>query len=543
MIVNVTVMSFFTKYKVNICRVCISVVLLLMVFSCMFFSCHDSASSSMRNEQYLKYDSCHSMISSGVSRMEALKYARIAVDIAESLPDERLMLESYIDMSRVLYLLNQYQVALEYAYKAVRLSVKLEDLDAGAEAKRLCGAIYTDLGNSDSAWRYLNEVLDYYNSVNDTTGLVRALGTKAISLGKEGKLDSCIEILDSIYAMSSMQRNYKLMLTTRLNLINAYSLSGNLNRCFGLLDSTFCNIPERYISSKDSLVVRFYDGEIFYKSGKYDDAGRILDGVLDDARKKHCYEILMPSYDYMISLARMEGDYRRVSELLSEKYALKDSVEGLDVQQKIAEMEVIYEVTRKNAEIDKLVMQNRWNIQRIIFIAVFMVGIVIFIVVRMKMKARIAAAEAKVLSKDLDMKREQLTNMAIYFYEQKRMTDSLYVTLKQISAYNDVEDVRKELRNVCSQINSSPVNDTKNRINTYIDNNYHSFITNIGQKYPDLTDSEKRICAMLLVDFSTKDISDVLHISDRSINNIRSKIRKKLSVPDNVSITSFLKKI
>lgn len=36
---------------------------------------------------------------------------------------------------------------------------------------------------------------------------------------------------------------------------------------------------------------------------------------------------------------------------------------------------------------------------------------------------------------------------------------------------------------------------------------------------------------MLLIDYTTKEISDVLNISEKSINNIRSKIRKKMDVP------------
>ena len=60
---------------------------------------------------------------------------------------------------------------------------------------------------------------------------------------------------------------------------------------------------------------------------------------------------------------------------------------------------------------------------------------------------------------------------------------------------------------------------------------------------PDLSDSEKRICTMLLIDYTTKEISDVLNISEKSINNIRSKIRKKMDVPENFSISQFLKNI
>lgn len=48
---------------------------------------------------------------------------------------------------------------------------------------------------------------------------------------------------------------------------------------------------------------------------------------------------------------------------------------------------------------------------------------------------------------------------------------------------------------------------------------------------------------MLLINFSTKEITNVLNLSERSINNIRSKIRKKMSIPDYMSISDFLKNV
>lgn len=90
---------------------------------------------------------------------------------------------------------------------------------------------------------------------------------------------------------------------------------------------------------------------------------------------------------------------------------------------------------------------------------------------------------------------------------------------------------------------NSTLDETKNKINNYIDTNYSEYISRLNEKFPDLSDSEKRICTMLLIDYTTKEISDVLNISEKSINNIRSKIRKKMDVPENFSISQFLKNI
>ena len=65
----------------------------------------------------------------------------------------------------------------------------------------------------------------------------------------------------------------------------------------------------------------------------------------------------------------------------------------------------------------------------------------------------------------------------------------------------------------------------------------------ISKRYPNLSATEKRVCAMLSSDFSTKEIASVLNCSDRSLNNTRSRIRKKLGIQEGANLSEFLKNI
>lgn len=48
---------------------------------------------------------------------------------------------------------------------------------------------------------------------------------------------------------------------------------------------------------------------------------------------------------------------------------------------------------------------------------------------------------------------------------------------------------------------------------------------------------------MLSSNFSSKEIASVLNCSDRSLNNTRSRIRKKLGIPEGSSLSDFLKNL
>ena len=208
------------------------------------------------------------------------------------------------------------------------------------------------------------------------------------------------------------------------------------------------------------------------------------------------------------------------------------------------EMEVIYEVSQKNAAIDHLILQNKWNKQRLILILLIIITISAIVIIKIKTNAKLVASKVHLLDEELKNKKNELTNMAIYYYELKKMVANLYVKLKQINYHCKDTETKQSLAGVCtSMAQNSTLDETKNKINNYIDTNYSEYISRLNEKFPDLSDSEKRICTMLLIDYTTKEISDVLNISEKSINNIRSKIRKNMDVPENFSISQFLKNI
>lgn len=123
----------------------------------------------------------------------------------------------------------------------------------------------------------------------------------------------------------------------------------------------------------------------------------------------------------------------------------------------------------------------------------------------------------------------------------RSIVNDVMENLQKIESNVTTDKEKKNIRKLIIQLNESFSDNSKAQIYNFIDDNYSDFIQRLTLKYPDLVVSEKRICAMLLINFSTKEITNVLNLSERSINNIRSKIRKKMSIPDYMSISDFLK--
>src|SRR5699024_9333036 len=63
------------------------------------------------------------------------------------------------------------------------------------------------------------------------------------------------------------------------------------------------------------------------------------------------------------------------------------------------------------------------------------------------------------------------------------------------------------------------------------------------EKHPDLTGREQKLCAYLRTDMSSKEISSLMNISVRSVENNRYKLREKLKLDRKENLKDFIMNI
>ncbi|KAA6352375.1 hypothetical protein EZS27_000325 [termite gut metagenome] len=69
---------------------------------------------------------------------------------------------------------------------------------------------------------------------------------------------------------------------------------------------------------------------------------------------------------------------------------------------------------------------------------------------------------------------------------------------------------------------------------------HENFFRNLKERYPDLTSNDLRLCALLRLNLSTKDISNMMNISIRGIEAARYRLRKRLNIPSEQDLTDFM---
>jgi DNA-binding CsgD family transcriptional regulator len=72
---------------------------------------------------------------------------------------------------------------------------------------------------------------------------------------------------------------------------------------------------------------------------------------------------------------------------------------------------------------------------------------------------------------------------------------------------------------------------------------YEEFFAKLKNRAPDITPAEVRICALMRLNRTTKEISRISGKTQGTIDNTRSRIRKKLGLSDEENLYDFLGEI
>lgn len=66
------------------------------------------------------------------------------------------------------------------------------------------------------------------------------------------------------------------------------------------------------------------------------------------------------------------------------------------------------------------------------------------------------------------------------------------------------------------------------------------YFKRLKETYPKLTNNDIRLCSYLRMNFTSKEIAQLLNISTRAVEISRYRLRKKLSLEHNINLTDFL---
>jgi DNA-binding CsgD family transcriptional regulator len=115
-----------------------------------------------------------------------------------------------------------------------------------------------------------------------------------------------------------------------------------------------------------------------------------------------------------------------------------------------------------------------------------------------------------------------------------KISSSLNKNKEQQAIFNELKKIQEEIKS-----NIEHDNNWK-KFEENFDLVYENYLKRLTETYPNLTVTDKKICAYLKMGLSSKDIAPLLNMSYRSVEMSRYRLRKKMNLDRNVSLSDFL---
>ncbi len=139
----------------------------------------------------------------------------------------------------------------------------------------------------------------------------------------------------------------------------------------------------------------------------------------------------------------------------------------------------------------------------------------------------------------LEGKKRELTVGALRLVQISELNNNLISDLEKISGHTS-EEGTELIRQTIAKFNLRSEEKFWQEFESRFENVYETFYTNLTQLFPELTSGEQKLCALLRLNLSSKDIAAITFKDPHSVDIARYRLRKKLNLKQEEKLIEFL---
>jgi tetratricopeptide (TPR) repeat protein/DNA-binding CsgD family transcriptional regulator len=441
----------------------------------------------------------------------AMEQFHMGIRISEEKSKTDKLPNLYNNLGVIYVNLNNPQKALDLYTKALVLFERKHDSINIAGTTTNIGSIYIQLGNYRIARQYYRAGLALFEKIGLRAGQAHALFKLGILFEMEKEYDSAIHYLDL-----------------------SYTLQDNL----GLLPS---GSPAIFRAETE-----IHLGVNYYESGKIEVAKVFLQKGYQNAYQNGQISLVSLAAKFLSDIKKKENDFKSALEYHGIFKRYSDSLYNEENVRKLTrlEMQYQYESQIAKARLEKELEEQKRKRTNLVYIlvtaALLLVLVIIILLLRLeKNKKKKLSVERAALQEKLDHTSKELTTYVMHLLQKNELILSIIEKLKHARIDATTEN-KKVIAELIAELQSSTGRVSWEEFELRFQQVHTEFYTHLRMEFPDLTNNEIRLCAFFRLNMTTKEIAAITYQSLNSIKVARYRLRKKLHLTQDQSLSYFL---
>ncbi|MEO6523045.1 MAG: tetratricopeptide repeat protein [Mucilaginibacter sp.] len=240
--------------------------------------------------------------------------------------------------------------------------------------------------------------------------------------------------------------------------------------------------------------------------------------------------------EYLYKLYNQQAKYKEAFDALKLSKQVSDSLFNAQKTNKITELETQFQIDLKQKELEA---KER---ERDLYYVLVAIGLgfslvlvsLLFYLQRNKVKNSLLEQahlrmEKSNLEKDIELKNKELTTNILYLMQKNELIEDICEKLVEIKG--DVgEDSKQAVQKVIIHLQSNLSPELLQEFEVRFKQVHEAFFDALKKQFPSISPGERRLCAFLKLNMTTKEIATVTHQNIKSIEIARARLRKKLNL-------------
>ncbi len=543
---------------------------MLMLQQIVFGQHHNKPDSLLLQLKIANNDSARVHLNVELSRFystdnlsKALHFAEDAVEIAGKTENNSTLSFALLNIGNVYFTQGLFELALKQYYQYLEIQKAEGNKKGIASALINIGAVSLNLNNFEKARDNFEEALKTFEELSLKSGNSKYSHEIITSYNNLGI--ACQNLKEQKESEEYYRRGISLARKT----IGQPTLLANLLNNLGSLYLDQKKMPEAYIAINEALKIRLLIPD---KNGQGQSYRTLAMYYIGLGNRTKALEYLYKGLDLARSVGNISLQSFLIEKLFTEydktgnsdsalKYhiilkALNDTMNNEETQRELTRIELTSQFNEK--ENLRKIEQKRKEVQYLaIGVSMLLLLAIIsllFLLSQNRLKrlrlekdnANLASEnlelEKAVLKQELDLRNKELTTNVMYLVQKNEyITD---IAERVISIKKNLSDSNSNvIDKLISDLQSNSDDKVWKEFEIRFQEVHQDFYSRLNARFPDLTPNEKKLAAFLRLNMTTKDISAITFQSPDSIKIARSRLRKKLGLPQEANIIAFLENV
>lgn len=478
---------------------------------------------------------------------KAVDYLELAEVEAKSAKNIKLELAAiYIALGDVFWEKDFLDVTLEYYLKAYDIYVSLKDSSKTVFLENNLAIIYAQLEDKEKALEYFSMVLNNQLILDDSVKFAQILNNIG-NLYLQKDIDSSLYYFHKSLDLSEKLKNDTLLGYNYTNIGRIFTIKNesesaliHFDKALKIADTSQNNALNTFIYKS---IAKFYndtrqaDSSIVYaKQALASNRGDMHSFVSLDVNK-----ILFEAY-------KDKKDYKNAVYHFEQYNTIRDS---LNIEEKAINAERLkLQQEYKDKEQARVLLEEKKRSKYTIVGLGLISGILVLMILLVKYKNKISRTELEKellvsaqneLHQNLQNKNKILISKAMVEMHRTETVKDILNDLKQIKRTVIKKETREAIDYILKNLQANLNSNIWREFEVSFEQVHESFCEALKLKHPDLTPKERRLCSLLYLDLSSKEIALLTGQTFKAIENARTRLRKKINLTkEKINLSSYL---